>query len=187
MLFGDELWPGESPLVRFEFVHRVRRPVRLGGLGDFRARAPEAAVISKEREAEILRLYHAEKWRVGTIAAQLGVHHTTVRRVLAQAGLARPSAMPRPSMVDPYVPFIVETLAKYPRLPASRLYQMVRERGYRGGARSLPAHRGARSPAPAGRSVPAPAHAARRARPGGLGALRQAHDRASRAARCGPS
>lgn len=35
-LFGDELWPGESGLVRFELVHRDRRPKRLGGLGDFR-------------------------------------------------------------------------------------------------------------------------------------------------------
>jgi hypothetical protein len=36
-LFGDELWPGESALVRFEIAERVRRPVRLAGLGDFRA------------------------------------------------------------------------------------------------------------------------------------------------------
>ena len=44
-------------------------------------------MISKEREAEILRLYHAESWRVNTIARQLGVHHTTVQRVLVQAGI----------------------------------------------------------------------------------------------------
>jgi len=37
-LFGDELWPGESPLVRFEFVARDRRAARrLRGLGDFRS------------------------------------------------------------------------------------------------------------------------------------------------------
>lgn len=36
-LFGDELWPAESPLVHFEVVQRVPRPVRLSGLGDFRA------------------------------------------------------------------------------------------------------------------------------------------------------
>src|SRR5690606_30031704 len=39
---------------------------------------------------------------------------------------------PRPSMADPYVPFIMETLTKYPRLHASRIFQMVRERGYPG-------------------------------------------------------
>ena len=46
-------------------------------------------VISREREAEILRYYHVEKWRVGTIARQIGVHHNVVKRVLAQAGLPR--------------------------------------------------------------------------------------------------
>jgi transposase len=91
-------------------------------------------MISAEREAEILRLYHAEKWRVGTIAAQLGVHHSAVQRVLAKSGLALKTVTPRASMLDPYVPFMLETLTKYPRLRASRLFQMARERGYRGGA-----------------------------------------------------
>jgi transposase len=90
-------------------------------------------VISKEREAQVLRLHHAEHWRVGTIARELGLHHTTVQRVLAQSGVQPQVVTPRASMVDPYVPFIVETLAKYPRLCASRLFEMVRQRGYPGG------------------------------------------------------
>jgi hypothetical protein len=36
-LFGDELWPGESPLVRYEVGARASRPGRLVGLGDFRS------------------------------------------------------------------------------------------------------------------------------------------------------
>ena len=37
-LFGDELWPAESPLVRFDLAPRAsRRGRRLSGLGDFRA------------------------------------------------------------------------------------------------------------------------------------------------------
>ena len=36
-------------------------------------------------------------------------------------------------MVEPFVPFIQDTLARYPTLRASRLYRMVRERGYPGG------------------------------------------------------
>lgn len=91
-------------------------------------------MISKEREAEILRLHHAEKWKVGTIAAQLGVHRCTILRVLTQSGIARDLVMPRPSKLDLYVPFILETLAKFPRLRASRLYSMVRERGFIGSA-----------------------------------------------------
>jgi transposase len=89
-------------------------------------------VISTEKEAEILRLYFAEKWRPGTISRQLGVHHTAIERVLRERGVS-PERLPRrPSMVDPYVPLIVETFKKYPTLRASRLFQMAVERGYTG-------------------------------------------------------
>jgi transposase len=91
-------------------------------------------MISKETEAEVLRLYHAEKWRIGTIASQLGLHHTTVQRVLRQTGVELKAVVPRPSMADPFVPFLVQQLEKYPGLCASRLFEMVRERGYPGGA-----------------------------------------------------
>ena len=89
-------------------------------------------MISASLEAEILRLYHAEKWPIGTIAAQLRVHHTTVRRVLAQAQIPAGRQSLRPSIADPYVGFIVQILEKYPRLRASRLYEMVCARGYPG-------------------------------------------------------
>jgi hypothetical protein len=36
-LFGDELWPAASPLVRYEVASRAHPPRRLVGLGDFRA------------------------------------------------------------------------------------------------------------------------------------------------------
>jgi transposase len=88
--------------------------------------------IGVELEAQILRYYHVEKWRCGTIARQLHVHRGTVQRVLAQAGLPRTGAVLRPSQIDAYLPFIHETLKKFPSLTASRLYAMVYERGYRG-------------------------------------------------------
>ena len=90
-------------------------------------------MISRELEAHILRLHHAEHWPIGTLARQLHVHHATVRRVLRQAGIAIVRERPRPSMIDPYVSFIQDTLTRYPTLRASRLYQMARERGYAGG------------------------------------------------------
>jgi len=88
-------------------------------------------MISPQLQAEILRLYHVEKWRVGTIAGQFGLHHSVVTRVLAQDGVP-PSKRPRPARLDPYLPFILATWKQYPRLPASRLYDMCRQRGYRG-------------------------------------------------------
>jgi transposase len=91
-------------------------------------------VIPADLSAAILRLRKAERWRVGTIARQLQVHRDTVRRVLAQAG-DPPAASPlRPSRVDPYRDFILQTLAKFPTLSAARLFVMVHERGYRGSA-----------------------------------------------------
>ncbi len=93
-----------------------------------------AMAISEKTRAEILRLFHAEHWRVGTIARQLGVHHSTVERVLGESGVRREEQRPRrSSMLDKYVPFIVETLERFPTLTASRLYEMVRARGYEGG------------------------------------------------------
>lgn len=88
-------------------------------------------MIPLELEAKILRLSEVEKWPPGTIASVLCVHHEVVERVLASAGVLRPKII-RPRMVDPYLPFMEETLTKYPKLCASRLYDMVRERGYPG-------------------------------------------------------
>ena len=89
--------------------------------------------ISSDTEAQILRYFHVEKWRVGTIAAQLGVHHTTVKRVLSQTGVPKAKLLQQASMIDPYLPFVLDTLKKYPKLTASRLYAMVCERDYPGG------------------------------------------------------
>jgi len=89
--------------------------------------------INKDIEAKILRYHFVEHWRVGTIAAQLGIHHSVVDRVLSQAGLPKVARSPRASIIDPYLPFIRETLAQFPTLTAARLYAMVKQRGYPGG------------------------------------------------------
>lgn len=89
-------------------------------------------MISPEQQAQILRYYHAERWRVGTIATQLGLHRDTVARVLTQAGLPLIVTKQRVSMIDPYLPFVCETLKQFPKLTASRLHEMVRQRGYEG-------------------------------------------------------
>ena len=42
-------------------------------------------MIAKETEAEILRLYSAEGWFPSTIASQVQLHYSTVKRVLKRA------------------------------------------------------------------------------------------------------
>jgi hypothetical protein len=83
--------------------------------------------LPPELEARILHHYHVEKWRMGTIARQLGIHHGTVEHFLGQAGLPRIGTA-GPSLMDAYLPFIRQTLEKFPTLAASPLYGMVRER-----------------------------------------------------------
>jgi len=88
-------------------------------------------MITPEQHAEIRRLYYGEHWTVGTIATQLGVHHDTVRAAIADTQAVRRGTC-RPTALDPYLPFVRDTLAQYPRLRATRLYEMVRPRGYAG-------------------------------------------------------
>jgi transposase len=88
-------------------------------------------MIPPELVAEIRRLYYAEHWKVGTIAAELRLHYDTVRRALAPQRRRRPSK--RKTKTAPYLEFIQQTLEKYPRLRATRIYQMIRDRGYTGG------------------------------------------------------
>lgn len=90
-------------------------------------------MICKETETTILRYHYVEKWRPHTIARQLNVHHDVVSRVLAQAGLPRIERVSRPSIIEPYLPFITETLSNFPSLTAARLYHMAKSRGYPGG------------------------------------------------------
>lgn len=89
-----------------------------------------------EVEAEIRRLHFAEHWPVGTIAKQLAIHEDVVHRVLRLSERQRP-AHPRPKLVDPYAGFIGETLERYPTLRSTRLFDMLRPRGYAGSVRTL--------------------------------------------------
>jgi len=89
-------------------------------------------MITREQHAEIRRLYFGEHWKVGTIATALGLHHDTVQAAIAQdTGTVRRGTC-RPTALDPYLPFVRDTLTQYPRLRATRLYEMVRQRGYPG-------------------------------------------------------
>lgn len=94
--------------------------------------------IDAEKAAEITRLRHAENWRVGTIAAQLGLHRDVVNRVLGIKRIRQRSGTARiAKRIDAYVDFINDTLERYPRLRSTRLFDMVKARGYEGSARNL--------------------------------------------------
>lgn len=94
-------------------------------------------MIDAELRAKIRRLFHAEHWKVGTIAAELGVHHETVTRAIETEHVGSVAHSVRSSVVDPYKEFIEQTLKLHPRLRSTRLHEMIRERGYPGSTNQL--------------------------------------------------
>ena len=93
--------------------------------------------VERETEMEIRRLYFGEHWKKGTIATQLEVHRDVVERVVGPLGPEPKSREPRPSVLDPYRGFVLETLERYPRVVSTRIYDMLTSRGYTGSIRTL--------------------------------------------------
>jgi transposase len=93
-------------------------------------------MITPETRVQIRHYFYAEHWKVGTIASELGLHPDTVRAAVEVERFATTQPL-RPSCVDPYLPFVRQTLEQHPRLRATRIFQMVRDRGYTGGVVQL--------------------------------------------------
>jgi transposase len=87
--------------------------------------------------AEMRRLYYGEHWKIGTIAAQLQIHPDAIRRAVNRPMGPPALRPPRPRQIDPFLPWLQQTLATYPRLRATVLHRMLRERGYTGGVVQL--------------------------------------------------
>src|SRR5712691_6411286 len=83
-------------------------------------------MISPETRVQIRRYFYAEHWKIGTIAQALDVHPDTVRRAIEVERFQHAEPL-RPSIVDPYLPFVREVLEQHPRLRATRLFQMIRD------------------------------------------------------------
>ncbi len=88
-------------------------------------------MIPPETRVTIRRYFYAEHWKIGTIARELGLHPDTVRQAIESDSFHRARWL-RPSRTDPYLEFVRQTLQQHPRLTATRIYQMIRERGYAG-------------------------------------------------------
>ena len=93
-------------------------------------------MISPETRVQIRRYFYAEHWKIGTIALQLGLHADTVRHAIEVESFHRTEQL-RSSILDPYLEFMRQTLDQYPRLRATRVHQMIRDRGYTGSVAHL--------------------------------------------------
>ena len=93
-------------------------------------------MISPEMRVQIRRYFYAEHWKIGTIAQALNVHPDTVRRAIEVERFHQAEPL-RASIVDPYLPFVRQVLEQHPRLRATRIYQMIQDRGYAGSVEQL--------------------------------------------------
>lgn len=93
--------------------------------------------VSVETEAHIRRLFFGEHWKRGTIAAQLVIHTDVVERVIGRVGPCPKAPKQMHESLCDFAAFIDETLERYPRLVATRLYDMLVARGFTGTIRVL--------------------------------------------------
>ena len=94
-------------------------------------------MIAPEVIVKIRQLYFAEHWKIGTIASQLGLHDDTVRAAVGADAFNRAKRERLNQLTAPYLDFIRQTLKDYPRLRATRIFQMIRARGYEGSVSQL--------------------------------------------------
>lgn len=92
-------------------------------------------ILPPDVMADVLRLHRAEKWKVGTIARQLKLHRRKVRQVLGLEPVPLPRE--RSLLLKPFRPCIEQWLTQYPSLRATRVHDMLQERGYQGSVRQV--------------------------------------------------
>ena len=130
--------------------------------------------ISEEQRARIRALFYAEHWKVGTIAAELGVHPDTVKSAVGTDRFVSRGPHARASKLEPYRVFITDTLKQHPRLRATRLYDMLVPRGFEGSERQLRRHVAEVRPRPAPEAFLRLNRMPGEQGPNGLGQVRQA-------------
>ncbi len=89
-------------------------------------------MIPPELRTRIRRLFFAEHWKVGTIAAELCVHRDTVELAIEPRRFINAAFRSSATILDPYKDFVQATLGDHPRLRATRLLEMIKQRGYAG-------------------------------------------------------
>ena len=66
-------------------------------------------MIDPDVRVKIRHYFFAEHWKIGTIAAELQVHPDTVRRAIEVEKFQNAAPL-RASLLDPYLPFLRQTL-----------------------------------------------------------------------------
>jgi transposase len=90
-------------------------------------------VIRVEQWAELRRLYFVKGLSIKEIQRRTGFHRQTIRRALRSEQAPRYERAPRPSKLDPFKEEVHRLLREEPRLPGTRVRELLQEWGYEGG------------------------------------------------------
>lgn len=89
-------------------------------------------MVGVEQWAEIRRLYFVRRLSISEIVRRTGHARNTVRRALRSGEPPRYRRPPRPSKLDPFRDEIHRLLREDPRLPGTRVRELIAEQGYAG-------------------------------------------------------
>lgn len=87
--------------------------------------------------AEVKRLVGAEHFSMNAAAHSVGIHHDTVKKIVRDQIVVKASPLLRPSILDPYQHIIKESLNLYPKLRSTRIFLIIKERGFTGGINTV--------------------------------------------------
>ncbi len=90
-------------------------------------------MIRVEQWAELRRLYFVKGLSIKEIQRRTGFHRQTIRRALRSEQAPRYVRAPRPSKLDPFKEEVHRLLREEPRLPGTRVRELLQESGYEGG------------------------------------------------------
>ena len=89
-------------------------------------------MVGVEQWAEIRRLYFVERLSIREIVRRSGHGRNTIRRALRSAEAPRYRRPSRPSKLDPFRDEVHRLLREDPRLPGTRVRELLGEQGYAG-------------------------------------------------------
>ena len=89
-------------------------------------------MVRVEQWAEIRRLYFVERLSIREIVRRSGHGRNTIRRALRSAEAPRYRRPSRPSKLDPFRDEVHRLLREDPRLPGTRVRELLGEQGYAG-------------------------------------------------------
>lgn len=93
--------------------------------------------MNAELWAEIKRLFAIEKIPISEIARRLRLDRKTVRRAAHAERIPTLERSVKPSILEPYKPYLAERVKAYPRISATALLNELRKQGYAGQLRIL--------------------------------------------------